>query len=141
MTISCANVQPDETLLLYPTAARLSRDGQAWKIPVHGIVLRPAIGGLVNNALLGCIRPGALSELSARRFTFVVLPKKPRTPRGPCRARFIRDGATGLGIEVRAGVHTGEIEIHGEEIHGSLSTSPRESSQWPSPVRSSCLAP
>jgi pimeloyl-ACP methyl ester carboxylesterase len=41
---------------------------------------------------------------------------------GPARAvscaRFIRDGATGLGIEVRAGVHTGEIEIHGEEIHG-----------------------
>jgi len=33
-------------------------------------------------------------------------------------ARVIRDGATGLGIEVRAGVHTGEIEIHGEEIHG-----------------------
>jgi pimeloyl-ACP methyl ester carboxylesterase/class 3 adenylate cyclase len=41
---------------------------------------------------------------------------------GPARAvscaRAIRDGATGLGIEVRAGVHTGEIEIHGEEIHG-----------------------
>jgi class 3 adenylate cyclase len=41
---------------------------------------------------------------------------------GPARAvscaRAICDGATGLGIEVRAGVHTGEIEIHGEEIHG-----------------------
>ncbi len=41
---------------------------------------------------------------------------------GPARAvscaRVVRDGATGLGIEVRAGVHTGEIEIHDEEIHG-----------------------
>jgi class 3 adenylate cyclase len=41
---------------------------------------------------------------------------------GPARAVScacaIRDGATSLGIEVRAGVHTGEIEIHGEEIHG-----------------------
>jgi len=41
---------------------------------------------------------------------------------GPARAvscaRAVRDGATGLGLEVRAGVHTGEIEIHGEEIHG-----------------------
>jgi pimeloyl-ACP methyl ester carboxylesterase len=41
---------------------------------------------------------------------------------GPARAvscaRAIREGAQGLGIEVRAGVHTGEIEIHGDEISG-----------------------
>jgi pimeloyl-ACP methyl ester carboxylesterase/class 3 adenylate cyclase len=41
---------------------------------------------------------------------------------GPARAvscaRAVREGAQGLGIEVRAGVHTGEIEIHGSEISG-----------------------
>jgi pimeloyl-ACP methyl ester carboxylesterase len=41
---------------------------------------------------------------------------------GPARAlscaRAIRDGAQGLGIEVRAGVHTGEIELHDNEISG-----------------------
>lgn len=41
---------------------------------------------------------------------------------GPARAvscaRAIREGAHGLGIEVRAGVHTGEIELHGDEISG-----------------------
>jgi pimeloyl-ACP methyl ester carboxylesterase/class 3 adenylate cyclase len=41
---------------------------------------------------------------------------------GPARAvscaRSIRDGVQGLGVEVRAGVHTGEIELHGDEITG-----------------------
>jgi pimeloyl-ACP methyl ester carboxylesterase/class 3 adenylate cyclase len=41
---------------------------------------------------------------------------------GPARAvscaRAIREGAQGLGIEVRAGAHTGEIELHGDEING-----------------------
>jgi class 3 adenylate cyclase len=41
---------------------------------------------------------------------------------GPARAvscaRAIRDGAQGLGIEVRTGLHTGEIELHGDDIHG-----------------------
>jgi class 3 adenylate cyclase len=41
---------------------------------------------------------------------------------GPARAIqcavAIRDGATQLGLEVRAGLHTGEIELHGEDIGG-----------------------
>jgi pimeloyl-ACP methyl ester carboxylesterase/class 3 adenylate cyclase len=41
---------------------------------------------------------------------------------GPARAvscaRAICEGALRLGIEVRAGVHTGEIELHGDEISG-----------------------
>src|SRR5262249_49788202 len=41
---------------------------------------------------------------------------------GPARAvtcaRAIRDGAQGLGIDVRIGVHTGEVELHGSDIHG-----------------------
>jgi pimeloyl-ACP methyl ester carboxylesterase len=41
---------------------------------------------------------------------------------GPARAvscaRAVRDGAQGLGIDVRTGVHTGEIELHGDDIHG-----------------------
>ena len=41
---------------------------------------------------------------------------------GPARAVScacaIRDGAHGLGIEVRAGVHTGEIELRGDEATG-----------------------
>ena len=38
---------------------------------------------------------------------------------GPARAVScacaIRDGVQGLGIEIRAGVHTGEIELHGDD--------------------------
>ena len=41
---------------------------------------------------------------------------------GPARAvscaRAIREGAHGLGIEVRAGVHTGEIEVAGDDVRG-----------------------
>ena len=114
---------------------------------------RPEVGHDVHDALLARGRRLEVATIVwnlVEVFADLVAPEAPRAtvsspdstdPRGPCRARFIRDGATGLGIEVRAGVHTGEIEIHGEEIHGSLSTSPRESSQWPSPVRPSCLAP
>jgi class 3 adenylate cyclase len=38
--------------------------------------------------------------------------------RAVCCARAIRDGVQGLGIDIRAGVHTGEIELHGNEISG-----------------------
>ena len=41
---------------------------------------------------------------------------------GPARAvscaRAVRDGVQGLGIEIRAGVHTGEIEVHDADIAG-----------------------
>jgi class 3 adenylate cyclase len=41
---------------------------------------------------------------------------------GPARsvrcARAISDGAQGLGVQVRAGVHTGEIELRGDDIAG-----------------------
>jgi class 3 adenylate cyclase len=41
-------------------------------------------------------------------------------------ATAIRDGARQLGIEVRVGLHTGEIEIHGDDIRGvSVSTAAR----------------
>jgi class 3 adenylate cyclase len=38
--------------------------------------------------------------------------------RAVCCARAIRDGVQGLGIDIRAGVHTGEIELHGNEVSG-----------------------
>ncbi len=41
---------------------------------------------------------------------------------GPARAvscaRVIREGVQGLGVEIRAGVHTGEIELRGDEVTG-----------------------
>jgi class 3 adenylate cyclase len=41
---------------------------------------------------------------------------------GPARsvrcARAISEGARGLGIEVRAGVHTGEVELRGDDVSG-----------------------
>lgn len=41
---------------------------------------------------------------------------------GPARAvscaRAIRDGVQGLGVEIRAGVHTGEIELRDDEVTG-----------------------
>jgi pimeloyl-ACP methyl ester carboxylesterase/class 3 adenylate cyclase len=41
---------------------------------------------------------------------------------GPARAvscaRAIREGVRGLGVEIRAGVHTGEIELRGDEVTG-----------------------
>lgn len=41
---------------------------------------------------------------------------------GPARAvscaRVIREGVQGLGIEIRAGLHTGEIELRGDEVTG-----------------------
>ena len=41
---------------------------------------------------------------------------------GPARsvrcARAISDGAHGLGIEIRAGVHTGEVELRADDVSG-----------------------
>jgi pimeloyl-ACP methyl ester carboxylesterase len=33
-------------------------------------------------------------------------------------ARAIRDGVQGLGLEIRAGIHTGEIELRGDDVTG-----------------------
>lgn len=38
--------------------------------------------------------------------------------RGIACALAIRDGAIGLGIQVRAGVHTGEIDVRGDDVSG-----------------------
>jgi hypothetical protein len=40
-------------------------------------------------------------------------------------AMAIRDGVQSLGIEVRAGLHTGECEVRGDDSAGSPCTSPR----------------
>jgi class 3 adenylate cyclase len=41
---------------------------------------------------------------------------------GPTRAircaQAIRDGATAFGLEVRAGLHTGEVEVRGDDLAG-----------------------
>lgn len=61
---------------------------------------------------------------------------------GPARAircaRAIRDGVRGLGIEVRAGVHTGEVESRGDDVGGSPSTLGYECQVWRDQARCSC---
>ena len=46
-----------------------------------------------------------------------------------------------LGLEIRAGLHTGECEILGDKLSGIASTRARASPQWPVPARCSCRAP
>ena len=45
-------------------------------------------------------------------------------------AMAIRDAVQSLGIEVRAGLHTGECEVRGDDIGGSPCTSARASARW-----------
>ena len=46
-------------------------------------------------------------------------------------AMAIRDAVRSLGIEVRAGLHTGECEVRGDDIGGSPCTSARACPHWP----------
>jgi hypothetical protein len=52
----------------------------------------------------------------------------------------IRDAVRAIGIRVRCGLHTGEIELHADDIGGSPSTSPNGSKHSPSPTKSSSRA-
>jgi pimeloyl-ACP methyl ester carboxylesterase len=56
-------------------------------------------------------------------------------------AEALRADAETLGIELRAGIHTGECELLGSDIGGSPYTSRRASSARPAPVKSSSRAP
>ena len=60
---------------------------------------------------------------------------------GPVRAvrcaMAIRDDVRGLGLEIRAGLHTGEGDLVGGRVGGSCSTSPRAWRRRPSPARCS----
>jgi pimeloyl-ACP methyl ester carboxylesterase len=56
-------------------------------------------------------------------------------------AEALRADAETLGIQIRAGIHTGECELLDADIGGSRYTSRRGSSGRPAPVKSSCPAP
>jgi pimeloyl-ACP methyl ester carboxylesterase len=64
---------------------------------------------------------------------------------GPARgircAMAIRDAVRSLGLEIRAGLHTGECEKVEDKLTGSRSTSARGSGRLPGRERSSCRAP
>jgi pimeloyl-ACP methyl ester carboxylesterase len=49
-------------------------------------------------------------------------------------AMAIRDAVQALGIEVRAGLHTGECEVRGDDTAGSPSTLVHGSAHWPGPT-------
>ena len=102
-----SNVRLDETLLLYPTAARLARDGQTWAVPLHGIVLRPAVGGLVNTALLSILRRYArIKKVQGRTENF------------QRRARaFLADNVRNREIFVRIGERTYSAGVSGRNGH------------------------
>jgi class 3 adenylate cyclase len=51
----------------------------------------------------------------------------------------IRDAVQALGIEVRAGLHTGECEVRGDDIGGIGCTSVRARAHWRS--RTTCWCP
>ena len=51
-------------------------------------------------------------------------------------AQEIGRAASDIGLEVRAAVHTGEIELEGDNVRGAASTSRRGSRTWPGRARS-----
>ena len=63
---------------------------------------------------------------------------------GPARAvrcaQAIVPAVRELGLEIRAGVHTGEVELMGSASAGSPCTSGRGSRRWPARARSWCRA-
>ena len=73
-----SDVRPEDVLQFFPTAAKRSADGQAWIVPVRGIVFTPDRGGLTNHAMLGVFRrvagidkedaEGAVFQARARAF-------------------------------------------------------------------------
>ena len=64
---------------------------------------------------------------------------------GPARgvrcARAIADEVRSLGIDIRAGLHTGECEIIGDDVGGIAVQSGPGSRRWPAPGKYWCRAP
>ena len=61
---------------------------------------------------------------------------------GPARsircALAINEGVEALGLQMRAGLHTGEVEMADDDLSGSRSTLHRVSRRWQSPGRFWC---
>ena len=81
--------------------------------------------------------PGPCCEIHRRRCARPL--RRPR-PRDPC-AIAIRDALLALGLEVRAGLHTGEIELAGDDVAGITVHTARRSRHSPEPAKSSCRVP
>lgn len=66
----CVNrgeVKPDERVVLFPTAARLSGDGRFWELPIHGWVFEPELDDALRAATVSVIRRSlGLDEAAAR---------------------------------------------------------------------------
>jgi hypothetical protein len=51
-----SRIKSDEQVIFFPTAARLSNDGQAWIIPIHGWIFESEQNDFLRGWLVGQIR-------------------------------------------------------------------------------------
>ncbi len=55
-TCMSSEIESDERVIFFPTAARLSDDGQTWMAPVHGWIFEPETGSLSREAMKRALR-------------------------------------------------------------------------------------
>ena len=85
-------------------------------------------------------RPATADGRSIRRATGSWRPSTGRRGRSAAPVA-VRDASAGLGIPVRSGLHTGEVEVSGTSWPASRCTSDREWLRWPGPARCSSPPP
>lgn len=62
-----STIKSDEVIEFFPTAARLTDDGQTWIVPIHGWIYEPEAGDLLRGALVDSIRGVLLDASPAER--------------------------------------------------------------------------
>lgn len=64
-------IAEDETVIFFPTSSRLSDDGRAWTVPIHGWIFEPETDSLVRKATLKLLAKSlGLEEHAAEDETF-----------------------------------------------------------------------
>ena len=114
-----SEIKADERVVFFPTAARLSDDGQNWTVPVHGWIFEPEAGDRLRNAGLKQFRKAL--GLDPKQASTAIFEKRARlflvdNERGKRVAIRIGSGTHTLGSSGRDGHFTGTVSLSAEIV-------------------------
>ena len=108
VNVDSSKIRPDERIILFPTAARISDDGEEWIVPVHGWIFEPE-----ENSAKRRLAVATLEELFALE---AQPPQKQRRFKQRI-SRFLVDNERRKRIAVRIGNHVEVLPKSEEDGH------------------------
>lgn len=119
-----SDVEKDEWVVFFPTAAHLSEDGRQWIAPVHGWIYEPEADSLVRNAAIAGLRK--MLGLPEGRSSTQIFEQRARP--------FLVDNERGKRIAIRVADETFDLDRSREDGHffGTVRLDTQAAARWAS---------